>query len=120
MYERRKPGKSTLVRNTRYEGETIEQKINRIVNNNEPISDGAPLIYTDRKAGVQPEYDPRTDRFEVAIDAMDKVSKSKLAAREERHEPKESKESKESKQAKADADKAAESGKTVPEGTPKA
>ena len=26
-----------------YEGETIEQKVNRIVNNNEPITDGAPL-----------------------------------------------------------------------------
>ena len=31
-----------------YEGETIEQKVNRIVNNNEPITDGAPIIFTDR------------------------------------------------------------------------
>ena len=26
-----------------YEGETIEQKINRVVNNKEPITDGAPI-----------------------------------------------------------------------------
>lgn len=65
------------------EGEPIEKKIDRIVNNNEPISDGAPLIYTPRQAGVLPEYDIRTDRFDIAIDAMDKVTASKLAQREE-------------------------------------
>ena len=37
-----------------YEGETIEQKVNRIVNNNEPITDGAPIIFTERKDGVLP------------------------------------------------------------------
>jgi len=66
------------------EGETIETKIQRIVNNNEPITDGAPLIYQERKDGVQPDYDVRTDRFDVAIEAMDVVSKSKLAKREEK------------------------------------
>lgn len=62
--------------------------MNRIVNNKEPISDGAPLVYTDRKDGVQPAYDIRTDRFEIAVDAMDKVQKSYMAKREERHKPK--------------------------------
>lgn len=74
--------KTKLIRNTDYVGETIEQKINRIVNNKEPIKDGAPIIYTDRKDGVQPQYDIRTDRWEIAADAMDKVSKSHLAKRE--------------------------------------
>ena len=32
-----------------FEGETIETKVNRIVNNGEPIKDGAPIIYTERK-----------------------------------------------------------------------
>ena len=40
--------------NTSVEGETIETKINRIVNNKEPIKDGAPLIYTERKEGIRP------------------------------------------------------------------
>ena len=40
----------------------------------EPITDGAPIIYTPFKEGVKPEYNIRTDRWEVAIEAMDKVS----------------------------------------------
>lgn len=82
MYKIQIPEITELTVNTSYEGETIEQKIRRIVNNKEPISDGAPLIYTERKDGVLPEYDIRTDRFEIAIDAMDKVSKSHIAKRE--------------------------------------
>lgn len=78
--------------NNGYQGESIEQKIERIVSNNEPISDGAPLIYTPREDGVQPEYDIKTDRFEVAIEAMDKVSQSHIAKREGRIEAKKEKE----------------------------
>lgn len=69
--------------NNSVQGETIEMKIERIVNNKEPITDGAPIIYTDRKDGVQPDYDIRTDRWEFAIDAMDKSTKAKLAKRAE-------------------------------------
>ena len=32
--------------------ETIEKKVKRIVENKEPISDGAPIIYTERNKGV--------------------------------------------------------------------
>jgi hypothetical protein len=67
--------------NNSFEGETIEEKIERVLNNNEPITDGAPIIYTDRRDGVLPAYDIRTDRFEIAIDAMNKVSASQLAKR---------------------------------------
>jgi len=81
MYSTTKPPKTTIKRNTSYEGETLEKKINRIVNNKEPIKDGAPIIYTDRKDGVKPEYDIRTDRWEEAISAMDMVTKSRLAQR---------------------------------------
>lgn len=65
-----------------YEGETIEAKVNRIVNNGEPITDGAPIIYTERKEGVLPEYDIRTDRWDIAIEAMDKVNMDRFAKRE--------------------------------------
>ena len=64
------------------EGERIETMIERITELNEPIKDGAPLIYTNRKEGVLPEYDIRTDRWEVAIDGMDIVTKTNLAIRE--------------------------------------
>lgn len=84
MYKKQIAQPTTLQVNQAYIGETIEDKINRIVNNNEPITDGAPLIYTNRKDGVQPDYNIRTDRFEVAVTAMDAVTKSHVAKREER------------------------------------
>lgn len=84
MYKFKKAKKTSLVVNKSYIGETIEQKIDRIMNNKEPLSDGAPRVYTERKDGVQPQYDIRTDRFELAVDAMDIVNKDRLAKREER------------------------------------
>lgn len=74
---------TTLLVNESLEGETLEEKIMRIVENNEPITDGAPIVYTDRKDGVLPAYNIRTDRWEVAIDAMDKISATIIAKREE-------------------------------------
>lgn len=55
---------------------------------NEPIKDGAPIIYTKRSEGVRPEHDIRTDRFDIAIDAMDKTAKSYAARREAKPEMK--------------------------------
>ena len=75
--------RTTLKVNNSVEGETIEQKIRRIVENNEPISDTSPLIYTERKDGVLPAYDIRTDRFDIAIEAMDKVTRTTIAKRDE-------------------------------------
>lgn len=63
-------------------GESIEQKMARVMQNNEPIEDTAPLEYTERKDGVLAEYDIRTDRFEVARIAMDKVNATKIATRD--------------------------------------
>jgi hypothetical protein len=83
-YNYQKSSKTCIRYNESYQGETIEQKIERITNNQEPIKDGAPLIYTDRKDGVQAGYNIRTDRFEVAIEAMDKVQAAKIAQRENR------------------------------------
>lgn len=70
------------------EGETLERKVERMVHNNEPISDRASLIYTERKEGVKPAYDIRTDRMELAIEASDKITGSYIARREDRHKEK--------------------------------
>lgn len=80
--------KTTLNVNNSYEGERIEEKIRRITTNNEPIEDTAPIMYTERKNGVQPEYNIRTDRWEIAIDAMNNYAGSIQAERENRHNPK--------------------------------
>ena len=82
MKERMIHNTNTFNVNDSVEGETIEKKVKRIVENKEPISDGAPIIYTERGKGVQPEYNIRTDRFDIAVEAMGIVSKSRAAKRE--------------------------------------
>ena len=84
MYKKNIKGSGSLRVNNCVIGETIEQKISRIVNNKEPIKDGAPVIYMERKDGVKPEFNIRTDRFEVGLDAMDTVTKTKITKRLER------------------------------------
>lgn len=67
---------------TNYEfqdGESIEAKVRRVTENNEPITDGAPIIYTNREDGVLPAYNIRTDRWEVAQQAMEAVNQANLA-----------------------------------------
>ena len=79
---RAKYNKSQLTSVEVVEGEPIEHKIERVVSNKEPITDGAPSIFTERKEGVVSAYNIRTDRWEVATEAMDKVSGSIQAKRD--------------------------------------
>lgn len=82
-YNTNRTGKSSIEVDAAPEGETIETKVARITRNKEPIEDGAPIIFTDRKDGVQPQYNIKTDRFELAIDMTDKMAKEKVSKREE-------------------------------------
>lgn len=68
-----------------YEGETLENKVRRIVDNKEPITDGAPIIYTMKADGVIKAYNIRTDRWEIAQDAMDTVNKTMIARSENQY-----------------------------------
>lgn len=109
MYKIFKMPQTSINTQNTYEGESIEQKMMRVTNNKEPIKDGAPLTYTERKEGVQPGYDIRTDRWEVAVDAMDKVTAAGVAKREERHKTPEQKEADRiAKEAKANMKKEGE------------
>ena len=81
-YKYKKAVKSQLKSVECVEGEPIELKIERIVSNKEPITDGAPSIFTERKDGVISPYNIRTDRWEIASEAMDKVSGSVQAKRD--------------------------------------
>ena len=74
---------SLINRNESVVGISIERKVEKITESKEPITDGAPIIYTERKEGVIPAYDVRTDRFEIAVEAMGKVVKSNIAKREQ-------------------------------------
>lgn len=64
--------------NLTYRAEPREVKLRKIINGeSNDMEDGVfPTIYTEKKEGVQPEFDIRTDRFEVAIDAIDKINQS--------------------------------------------
>ena len=45
----------------------------------EPIKDTTPLIYTPKEKGVMPQYDIRTDKWDIAQNAMDRVNKERIA-----------------------------------------
>lgn len=61
-----------------YQAEPREVKLRKIISGEaSSMEDGVfPTIYTEKKDGVLPEYDIRTDRFEIALDAMDKINQS--------------------------------------------
>ena len=59
-----------------YEGESIETKCARVLESGEPITDTAPIIYTAKEDGVLPAYNIRTDRFDIAMDAYDKITRN--------------------------------------------
>ena len=67
------------------EGESIEQKLRRYTITKEPLEvDFTPEIYQERKAGVDPMCDIRTDKFEMAQAACDTMSRTYLLARKNR------------------------------------
>lgn len=59
-------------------GETLIKKIQRILDENEPLTDGAPTIYTPKQAGVREDCNIRTDKWDLAMKAMDRVNNYKL------------------------------------------
>ena len=59
-------------------GETLIKKCQRILDEGEPLTDGAPLIYTPKQEGVKPECNVRADKWDIAMNAMDQVNNFKL------------------------------------------
>jgi len=67
------------IRNT-YEAEPLEMKLRRKMKGgkvDEEEGDGKTwaIAYTEKRDGVRPEYDIRTDRFEIAREAMETLEK---------------------------------------------
>lgn len=67
-----------------YEGESIETYCQRITETGEAVEATVPMNYTERQDGVLPQYDPRTDRWEIAQEAMDLATRSAVAKSEEK------------------------------------
>lgn len=81
----RKPNYNRLpmvAENDIYECKSLEEEIFEAETKKTPIETASPIIYTPRDEGVVAAYNPRTDRFEVAMDAMNKVAGSIRASRE--------------------------------------
>ncbi len=90
MYRKKVKNKTNFRVNTNIVGESLERKIERMLANGEKLEAGnVQMIYTERSEGVAKGYDIRTDRWEVAVDAADKVSKGKIAKREVKVKPEE-------------------------------
>ncbi len=86
MYKKPRYYRSSIKSVPTYEAEPLETKVERILTQNEPITDGAPIIYTDKKDGVAPQHNVRTDRFEIAAETMDVVHRNKAAKVEKKAE----------------------------------
>lgn len=86
IYRERIKGITKITINKGVVGESLERRIERKINNNEPMDgmDNTPLIYTERKDGVGKGYDIRTDRWEVAVEASDTVHKGRAAKRDKK------------------------------------
>lgn len=79
-------GKPRIIKNSftqfgveSYEGQSIEDRCKKLVETGEPIKDTSPLIYTPKDKGVMPQYDVRTDKWEIAQNAMDRVNRERIA-----------------------------------------
>lgn len=59
------------------EGESIEKKIDRMTQTQEPIGETAPIVYTNKTDGIVAAYDIRTDKWDIAQEAMSKVNKKR-------------------------------------------
>lgn len=60
-----------------YEGEILETKVKRLEENKEPIKDAAPTSYTEKKDGVLPQYNIRTDKWEIVQEKMEASNQQK-------------------------------------------
>lgn len=72
--------------NESVEGQSIEEKMRETTMNGQPIESAAPLLYTDKKDGVLPQYDIRTDRWDIALNTTDKITRTQIAKSQEKPE----------------------------------
>lgn len=69
--------------NESYEGKSIEQQLAALMQGETMETKGKAMVYTERKEGVLPETDIRSDKWELAQDAHEYVTRSNIAKRDE-------------------------------------
>ena len=81
MYKHKISYKTKIKVNESYEAMPLEYEVKKITEEKVPIQSVSPEIFTERKDGVKPEYDIRTDKWLIAELAMEAVSQQQLANR---------------------------------------
>lgn len=73
--------KTQIVKNDTIEAKSLMVKLREITNEKEPIPVDAeiPRVYTHRNEGVLPGHDIRSDKFEIAREAKEKINKYKAS-----------------------------------------
>lgn len=78
--------------NNSYEGKPLEWELKKMMTEKVPIQATSPEIFTEREKGVMPQYDIRTDRWEIAERSMEIVEQARTAITEKDKEPNETQE----------------------------
>ena len=73
---------TSIEKNDSVEGETIEQQIQRMINNGEVLGEEKDMIYTKPSEGVVYGTDIRGDKQEKAIEMTEKVAHDVMRRRE--------------------------------------
>lgn len=75
--------KSKIEKSDFYEAESIERKIEIAETSNIPIEAVSPILYTEEKDGVLAGTNIRTDKWDIALEAYDKINKTNIVKNEE-------------------------------------
>lgn len=63
---KKQPNRTQIRVNKAVMSESLERKIERMMSNGTPIGDAVTPVFTERKDGVLPETDIRTDKWEMS------------------------------------------------------
>lgn len=73
---------SNIKSNRLYVSTSLMKKLRQVKETKEPIDTSSPTVYTERKDGVKPGFDIRTDRWEIAQQSFDKMARDEVAKRD--------------------------------------
>lgn len=65
-----------------YEADYLEKMIEKRMTGEDIVVGGKGVIFTEREDGVISAHNIRTDRFEEAMEAMDRITARKIAGKE--------------------------------------
>lgn len=83
-YREIKQNSKSLCTTDEFIGESIEIKVRRTMEAGTPVEAISPMVYTERKDGVRPDTNIRTDKWDIAQKAMGSIADGIRQKRTER------------------------------------